>query len=105
MSVFLAGAAQGADEAVTLASLEMHAEAAPQWPRLELSEDHHLQDGLDAKLENLGLASKALVGATLKRDAIRRKRQGNGWILVATAPDRPGRGRPLSPPARGARAR
>ena len=77
MSVFLAGAAQGADEAVTLASLAMHAEAAPQWPRLELSEDHHLQDGLDAKLENLGLASKAQRG----RLAV--------TLVDVTVPDRP----------------
>ncbi len=77
MSVFLAGAAQGADEAVTVASLAMHAEAAPKWPRLEMSEDHHLQDGLNAKLENLGLASNAQRG----RLAV--------TLVDVTVPDRP----------------
>ncbi len=63
MSMLLAGVAQGADTGVTVASLATRTDVAPAtWPRLEMSEDHHLQDGLNAKLEQLGLASQAQRG-------------------------------------------
>ncbi len=61
-TAFLAGNAQGADAGVAAATLAARADVAPVWPRLEMSQDKHLQDGLTAKLESLGLARHAQRG-------------------------------------------
>ncbi len=62
ITLFVAGKAQSADAGVAAATLAARADFAPVWPRLEMSQDQHLQDGLKTKLESLGLARQAQRG-------------------------------------------
>ncbi len=66
-----------AETGVTAATLVTGADTTPAWPRLEMSEDHHLQDGLEEKLESLGLDAPARDG----RLALA--------LVDVTVPDRP----------------